>query len=274
MNRNNQKKEATQDKKYSTKEDTMKTTEKITSRIKRVCLFITLAGGLLVIVLGLITQPLLAEAKSRISAPRSTDQIVERLTDRLDLTAEQVEAIQPIIEEKVQKMNEIREKGGWDRREVRTEIQSLKGETEKKLGEILTDEQFEKYLELRQGKRDRMHRGKTRGSKMRGGINRTPEQIISRLTDRLDLTEEQAAQIEPIIKESMKKRQEVFDKYRDQGLKARESIRNEMQTIGDEAHTRLSTILTDKQIEEFLAIEEKRRARMEKRMNRPGSKGF
>jgi Spy/CpxP family protein refolding chaperone len=274
MNRNNQIKEAPQDKNHLKKEAIMKTKLNLKNRITRKSLYITLAAGLFIIALALVTHPFSVEARGRFGFQKSPDQIVERLTDRLDLTEEQVEAIRPIIEDKVLKMNEIREKSGTDRRAAGAEMQKLRWDTEIKLNEILTDEQIEKYLELRQENRGKFYRGKFRGNRMGKGFNRTPEQVITRLTDRLDLTEEQAAQIEPIIKESLERKREVFDKYGDKRQEVRQAMRDEMQAIGDETHKQFSNILTDEQIEDLRILKEERRARMDKWMGRPGFKNW
>lgn len=76
------------------------------------------------------------------------------------------------------------------------------------------------------------------------------------------------------FKESIEKRQDIFDKYRDQDLKVRESMRNEMQSIGDETHAQITTILTNEQMEELTAIKEKKRARMDRLIHYPGTIGF
>jgi Spy/CpxP family protein refolding chaperone len=242
MNRNNQIKEAPQDKNHLKKEAIMKTKLNLKNRITRKSLYITLAAGLFIIALALVTHPFSVEARGRFGFQKSPDQIVERLTDSLGLTEEQVDAIRPIIEDKVLKMNEIREKSGTDRRAARTEMQKMRWDTEIKLNEILTDEQIEKYLELRQENRGKFYRGKFRGDRMGKGFNRTPEQVIARLTDRLVLTEEQAAEIKPIIKESIEKKREVFDKYGEKRQEVRQAMRDEMQAIVDETHKHLSNI--------------------------------
>jgi Spy/CpxP family protein refolding chaperone len=274
MSRNNQIKEAPQDKNHLKKEDIMKTTLNIKNRITRKSLCITLAAGLFIIALAFVTHPFSVEARGRFGFQKSPEQTVERLTDLLDLTEEQVEAIRPIIEEKVLRINEMREKSGTDRLAVRTEMQKLRWDTEIKLNEILTDEQIEKYLELRQENRGKFYRGKFRGDRMGKGFNRTPEQVITRLTGRLVLTEEQAAEIEPIIKESIEKKREVFDKYGEKRLEVRQAMRDEMQAIGDETHKQLSNLLTDEQIEDLRTLKEERRSRTDKWMGRPGFKNW
>lgn len=274
MNRNNQIKETAQDENNLKKEAMMKTSITIRKRSDRSLLFMTLAAGLFIITIGLLTQPFSAEARGRFGTPKSPGLIMERLTERLDLTDEQVEAVRPIIEEKIEKMTAIREKRGTDRRAARTEMQKLKWDTEVRLNEILNEDQIEKYLELRQDMRTKRHRGKFRGDGMGKGFNRTPEQVIERLTDRLDLNEEQAAAIEPVIKESIEKKRGIFDKYGEKRSEVRDAMRSELRAEGDETEAELSTILTDEQMEDLRTFKEQKRARMDKRMNRPGPMGF
>ncbi len=237
----------------------------IKKKTGRTLFFTTLSAGLFIIALGLVTQPFSAEARGPFGVQKSPDQIVEHLTERLDLTDEQVLAVQDVIEEKVLKMKAIKSKTGSDRETTRAGMMKLKWDTEIKLNEILTDEQIEKYLELRHDKR-----GKFRGKRMGKGFGRTPEQVIEHMTNRLDLTPEQAAEITPIIEESIEKKKTVFEKYG--GI--RQEIRSEMETIHDETEVELSSILTDEQIEDLRAFRDKRRAKMDKHMNRPGHMGF
>ena len=268
-----QKRRAAPDTNHLTKEDAMKTgkTKKVTYRGP---VYITLAAGFLVIIAGLIAQPVMAKSMSWFGQQKSPDEIVQTLTDRLDLTAEQVEAIRPIITEKHQKMNEIRGKSGTERREGRKGMQKLKWDTNMKLGEILTEEQVDRYLELRHEQRGKKHRGKFGDRKMKRGFDKTSEQVIERLSSRLKLSEEQEVKIAPIIKESIEKRKEIFDKYRDEGLRVKESMRSEMQNVGDKTHAQLSTILDDSQIKELNALKEERRERTDRRMHRIEPKGF
>jgi len=157
---------------------------------------------------------------------------------------------------------------------MRTEMQKLRWDTEIKMNEILTEEQVEKYLELRQDQRDRMSKGKFRGGKMHGAYNKTPEQVIERLSGRLNLTEEQAVEITPIIQESIEKKRLIFDKYGAERQNTRQAMRAEMQTVGDETEAELSTLLTDEQMEDLRTFRDQKRARMDKRMNRTDAMGF
>ena len=252
----------------------MKLIRNISDRSIKVLFLAGIAASVLLLTTVFTLQPFSAEAGGRFGPSRSPEEIVERLKDRLDLTEEQVEAIRPIIEEKVQMRNELREEYGTDRRAIRTEMQELKRSTELKLGDVLTEEQMEKYQELRQERREQMQRGKKRGGRRQGAINKSPEQVISRLTERLELTEDQVTAITPIIEKNVEQRREIFDSYKGEGRQLKDSMRNEMQTIGEETETQLSSVLTDEQMEKFLEFREERRERMGKRMYKSGPDGL
>jgi hypothetical protein len=275
MNTHNHKKDTSPDRNHLKKENnTMNKSGKAGNRKARYAFITALAAVFLIAVSGLIVQPMLAEAKGRFRQPQSADEIMKTLTERLDLTPEQVKAVRPVVEENVMKRNEIRGKSDMERKTRRTEMRKLRWNTETRLGEILTDEQVDRYLELKQEQRKGFKRGRHRGGWMKKGMYKTPEQFIERLSARLDLTEEQRAEAEPIIKESIEKRRLVFEKYREQGLNIRQAMRGEMKEISDATHAELSTILSDEQREKLNTIQEEKRARSGKWMHRHGAKMF
>jgi hypothetical protein len=275
MNTNNHKKDTSPDRNHLKKEyNTMNKSGKTGNRKARYAFITALAAVFLIAASGLIVRPMLAEAKGRFSQPQSADEIMKTLTERLDLTPEQVEAVRPVIEENVMKRNEIRGKSDMERKTRRTEMRKLRWNTETRLGKILTDEQVDRYLELKQEQRKGFKRGRHRGGWIKKGMYKTPERFIERLSARLDLTEEQKAQAEPIIKESIEKRRAVFEKYREQGLNIRQAMRGEMKEISDATHAELSTILSDEQREKLNTIQEEKRAHADKWMHRHGEKMF
>jgi len=249
----------------------MKTLQDRKNRVTGRTLYIALAAGLFIITLALFAYPFSVEAMGRFGIQESPDQIVAHLTDRLGLTKEQAEAIRPIITDRALKMKEIREKYGASKEETRTEIRKLWRDTETKLNAILTDEQIGIREQLRQEGRGRLHRNKCRGDRMGKGFYRTPEHVISFLKDRLDLTDTQATAIEPVIKESLEKKHEVFDNYGENRQEIRQAMRDKLQAINEDTQKQLSSILTDAQMQDLRTLREGRHARMDKwQGGRPG----
>lgn len=88
------------------------------------------------------------------------------------------------------------------------------------------------------------------------GMVRSSKQIVSHLKDRLNLTDDQANKIQPIIEESMQKQAAL----RDQMLQLRQST-----------DAKISAVLTPEQSKKFRQLKDERRERMRSRMHRPGA---
>ncbi len=97
------------------------------------------------------------------------------------------------------------------------------------------------------------------------------EARFDEMAERLELTDEQRAQVEPIIRESIEKSQAVMAEAGIvPGEKATRgqllSIRGEMSAIRKSTTQQLAEILTDEQMEEFKVIREENRAEMMARL--------
>lgn len=90
---------------------------------------------------------------------------------------------------------------------------------------------------------------------------------VERLTNDLDLSEEQANQIKQILTDSRKQ----ADKLRETGLDRREMMM-QMRDIMDEKNDEIESILNDEQAEKFKEIVEKRKKEMQRRRPRQFNK--
>jgi len=107
----------------------------------------------------------------------------------------------------------------------------------------------------------------------RKGPKKSPEEILAHMTDRLELSDEQAEQIRPIIEDQVTKRRELFERYHEQGRKSRGQMRSEMQTLIEETDKQLEPILSDQQMAELKKMREERPQRMRKCFNKQKSTG-
>ncbi|MEJ2684458.1 MAG: hypothetical protein P8Z71_08700 [Candidatus Sulfobium sp.] len=82
------------------------------------------------------------------------------------------------------------------------------------------------------------------------GMKTSPDQVVSRLKDRLNLTDEQVKAIEPIISDSMAKSRELM---------------NELRQLRQSTDAKIVGILTKEQAVEFQKIQDQRRERMWRR---------
>jgi hypothetical protein len=89
------------------------------------------------------------------------------------------------------------------------------------------------------------------------------DEQVQRLTNELDLSEEQAVQVEEILTATRRQ----ADKLRESGLDRREmmpQLRDLMESTDEE----IESILNDEQLKRFREIVEKRKGEMEKRRTR------
>ncbi len=91
---------------------------------------------------------------------------MEKLKESLELTDEQVAALEPIFAAHDQKRRELFESRSAERQAMREQMNALRLEMDEDIGEILTEEQMKTYVEQREEMRQRF-RQEGRGG--RGG---------------------------------------------------------------------------------------------------------
>ncbi len=101
----------------------------------------------------------------------------------------------------------------------------------------------------------------------------TAEEIINKLEQKLDLTDEQIRQIYPIIEEQMTKRKELIEKVRSQGFSARRSMKSKMKEINKETETKLAAHLSSEQLSQWKKIQKEMRSEMRGKMRGSGRFG-
>ncbi|MCP4109620.1 MAG: hypothetical protein GY749_29555 [Desulfobacteraceae bacterium] len=100
-----------------------------------------------------------------------------------------------------------------------------------------------------------------------GKRGQTPDQIMSALKERLNLTEEQESQVRPVIEKQVESRKAIFDKYRDEPRENRKSMRDEIKQNREDTEKQLEAILSEEQMKEY------KNYLNEKRSERRGKKG-
>jgi Spy/CpxP family protein refolding chaperone len=91
---------------------------------------------------------------------------MEKLKESLELTDEQIAALEPIFAAHDQKRRELFESRSAERQAMREQMNALRLEMDEDIGEILTEEQMKTYVEQREEMRQRF-RQEGRGG--RGG---------------------------------------------------------------------------------------------------------
>ena len=88
----------------------------------------------------------------------------------------------------------------------------------------------------------------------KGGKGRfNVEQQMERMTTQLDLTAEQKPKVEAVLKDSFKKRQEIFN---DSSIE-RSQMREKMRPITEEQNKKLKAILTEDQYKKYTEMQQR-----------------
>lgn len=90
-------------------------------------------------------------------------QRMERLKERLQLTDEQVAALEPIFAEHDQLRRELLERQRAERQAMREEMSALRLEMDEEIAEVLTEEQMQEFRTLRQQMMQKSRRGRPGG---------------------------------------------------------------------------------------------------------------
>ncbi len=107
--------------------------------------------------LALASTPALAQQGPGGRRMLSPDERLAQFIEQLDLTDEQATQMKPIIDEQSKKQQELFANSSGDRETMRAEMMKLMEETDEQYAEVLTEEQMNKYREMRQ---QRMRQGR------------------------------------------------------------------------------------------------------------------
>lgn len=194
--------------------------------------------------------------------PRIMHLLVRRLSRELDLTETQRAKIEKIMDQTQAKLRDLRSKYKPELESIITSsMESIKAE----LNEAQKRKMDEIYAKLQTHWRFRRHFH-------RPPPPRTAEEIFSELETRLKLSDREKTLVYPIIKESVKTRRKIFEKYREKRPVDIKSLRNEMQKHDQSVEKQLETIFTKQQMEEYLKMQEEERERRHRvrGLRRPG----
>jgi hypothetical protein len=92
------------------------------------------------------------------------------------------------------------------------------------------------------------HPGQNRRRIPEGKEPKTADQILSDMKTELSLTDEQVANIRPIIEEQVKKRKELIQKHRGRGRPGLDSLRDELKDLRIHQEKQLQYFLTNEQM--------------------------
>lgn len=189
--------------------------------------------------------------------------LIHRLSRELDLNETQRHDIEKIVEESEGRILAIR-------REYLPEIKEIVDQSFELMKDKLDSKQKEKL--------DKLHeRLKNRHSKAffySVFTERTPEEILSKMRNRLSLTETQESEVRPLIEKSVEERRKIAQRYKEEDHPEIPLLRREMRGVQESLDRGLAGILTDQQMEEYQKMQKEDRSRFRSEMRRPRPGGF
>jgi Spy/CpxP family protein refolding chaperone len=102
---------------------------------------------------------------------------------------------------------------------------------------------------------------------------KTTGQLVDEMSSRLNLTEEQKAQVRPILEEQREKRAAIMEQYRDQGRGAKIYMQDDMEALELETQVKLAKVLTEEQMKEYRAMVTEQKTSMTEQKSQRGSRG-
>ena len=106
-----------------------------------------------------------ATQESGTIVPRIPEARLQRLTKRLNLTAEQQEQVRPILTDSSQQMQAIRSDSSLTRKDRRQRLKGLREDTTAKLESVFTPDQKQGFENMQKQMQERRHHGQSAGHK-------------------------------------------------------------------------------------------------------------
>ncbi len=176
--------------------------------------------------------------------------MLDRVADELDLTAEQQAALDALRDEIRQTMQDHREQcrsSETPREECRGQAAALHEQFRARLAEILTPEQLAELEELRNARRaDRME-------EMQAGADERLDRAVGFLVKTLDLDDSQAAAVREIMDATHEQIQTLHESVRNDETE-RDAVREQGDRIRDETAASIRALLSEDQAAVFDAL--------------------
>jgi Spy/CpxP family protein refolding chaperone len=145
--------------------------------------------------------------------PQDVDRMLDRMQERLELSDEQAQQVRSMMEAHRAERAELMQRLGNDRANWRNneELADMRQRHQAQMESILTPEQVEKHRAMRG---QMMQRSDRPGRGMRGAQG--PGANIERMQQRLNLTDDQVAQMRALMAEHRENRQQSQAEFREQ----------------------------------------------------------
>jgi len=174
--------------------------------------------------------------------------LMQRLDESLRLSEEQKTEIEAALREFHENLSGIR-------REVQPRIEEMRRSTFAAIKETLDSDQKKEFQELEESLKHRHP-----ADRLRAELDRaTPEQMLAEIRDRLQLTDEQASKVRPVIDSSIEEKRILLEESEKEEPYHDHSLRRRLREHRNAVEEQLSKVLTAEQLVEFRKWQDEQR---------------
>jgi len=183
------------------------------------------------------------------------EKMIAELEKKLELSREQWEKLKPVLEQRSKELQEIIhesvDKGYMELEEVSEKLEAMSEDAEMKVKEVLSSEearQLRDYL-----------------SKIdKDAIEEAKNRMVAELTALLELSEEQAAKIKPVLEDSMTRLSTLFNELAKEGSKSWETFREKFEQLATDLQNSLRETLDNEQMKRLEEYNEEQKVKIQK----------
>ena len=170
------------------------------------------------------------------------EQIMQQLEEQLLLSSEKLSKLKPSIDAKSEELkksfHEAVDKGFLQAEEMSRKLDEVSQETEAKVKELLTSEEYEKFKsQLKKIDKDAMVEAK--------------ERIVADLSNFMELSEEQAKELKPKLEKAVQDLGLMVDNLTKEGVKSWGEFKEKYELLQKDLKQELETILDGEQMKKL-----------------------
>jgi predicted phage tail protein len=183
----------------------------------------------------------------------TSEAIMQQLEEMVQLNSEKMAKLKPEIDATSEKLREMIhesvDKGFVRMEEFRKQFDEISRETEVKVKEFLTSEEYEKFKDLL-----------TKIDKE--AIQEAKNEIVQDLNDLLELSEEQINELKPVLEDSVNKMNEMLDTFAKDGAESWAEVASKYDEMSKELGEKLQEILDGSQLEKLEKYKKEKRNKL------------
>ena len=184
-----------------------------------------------------------------------SEKMIQELEKKLELSREQWEKLKPVLDEKSrelkQSMHETVDKGYMELEELSKKLETMSEDAETKVKEMLSSEEVQKFREYL--------------SKIdEEAIKEAKDKMVAELTALLELTEEQAAKLKPVLEDGMVKLTVLFNELAQEGSRSWEKFREKLEQVTRDLKDSLQETLDDEQMKRLEEYNKEQKVKIQK----------